>query len=53
MALSPPFKSTLDVFQLRQTVKTEKNRRQRRRKSERKRELTKLRITEEKSENQA
>ena len=48
MALSPPLKSTLDVLQLRQTVKTEKNRRKRRRESERKRELTRLRMKQEK-----
>lgn len=50
MALSPPLKSTLDVFQLRQTVKTERNRRKRRRGSERKRELTRLRMKQENSD---
>lgn len=50
MALSPPLKSTLDVFHLRQTVKTERNRRKRRRGSERKRELNGLRMKEEKSD---
>ena len=51
MPLSLPLKSTLDVFWLRQTVKTDKSRRRRKRESERKKELTKLQIAQGRSIN--
>ena len=50
MPLSLPLKSTLDVFQLRQAVKADRNRRRRRRESERKKALAELGIAQKEGE---